>query len=101
MAAQASKFPPVANGASGFVQRHVLPVVGVDEVRRVVGGLQGSPFFVAERATEGWIDLVVTNETIRHLRKIVLGERRRLLHAAVTSGAGARAVEMPADIAGR
>src|SRR5258708_4899513 len=56
---------------------------------------------MAELATERWVDLVMADQAVRHLREIGFGGSARFLHAAVTGRAGVGAVQMAPDVAWR
>ena len=77
MAAHAGKAPAVARLTSELVETHFAAGVFVDEVAGMVCGLELEIAGVALLATEGIVDLVVANETIRHTRQMEL--RIRLL----------------------
>src|SRR5438270_354054 len=101
MATQAGKFPAVTNRTSCFIQIRVLPVMRVDEIRRVVRRLQRRALGMAELATEWRVDLVMADQAVGHLREIGFRERGRLLHPAMTGSAGVDTIQMPPDVSWR
>ena len=91
----------MARRAGWLVERLLPPVVNVDIVRRVRGGLQLRGFRVARRATERGIDLVVAHQAIRHLRKVLAAHLFGFGQAAMTGHAGVLvAAKMPRGILG-
>ena len=101
MATEATESSPMADRASGLIESHFARRMPVKKVRRVIDGLQlhvrGMALFAGERI----VNLVVTDQAVRHPGKARKRDRFRFFHAPMASGAGRFGVEMPADIAGR
>src|SRR5262245_545116 len=101
MASQTCELPPVAYGAGFLVQPGVLSVVHIEKPRSMIRRLERGSSLVAELATEGRVDLAMTDQAVGHLRQIRFRQSSRLLHSPMARGAWVAAVQMPPDIARR
>ena len=88
MTAQAAKVGPVAHGASGFVEVEVACAMCAHEALYVIGRLEVITLGMTLLAAERVVDLAMADQAVRHPRKISSGERGRILHPAMTGGAG-------------
>lgn len=93
MAAQAGKLASVAHCAGGFVKLELPGSVGVEKICTVVGRLQVRVLRVAELATERVVDLVVTDQAIRHLGHVGGTHPVGFLHTAMAGFAGISRVQ--------
>ena len=73
MAPQTCERAPVTNGTCLFIPSVVLPIMRVKEVRRVIGGLDGSFGIVALFATKRGVNLGMANQAVCHGRKRSFG----------------------------
>jgi len=95
MTAEASKLAAVAVGAAGLDECVLHPVVLVEEIRTVVGGLEGGDVVVALLAGEGRVHFVVANQAVRHEGKDAGGQDIvRQLDTVMATGATVGCVQM-------
>lgn len=103
MTTQAVESAAMAHRAGGFIQAEFAGSMGVQQVRGMVGGLELGDVVltVTILATERVIDLIMTNQTIRHLRQCRMRDLVRFLQASMAALAGVGGIEVSADVARR
>src|SRR5215470_7316606 len=94
MTSQTLKLPPVTNIAGFLVELEILPIMPVEKVRRVRNRLESRALRVAELAAKGVIDLVMTDQAIRHHRQIAARRRLGFLHPAMAGAASVRSIQL-------
>jgi hypothetical protein len=101
MTAQASKLAAVAHSTGRPIEFHFSAAVVIEKSGHVMaGGPEVDAGVVALLATEGRLDLVVTDEAVGHDGECRLRYGIRPFEAAMASRAGVLCVEVCKDVAG-